>query len=150
MNNKIDILDLMRYGLNRKKFQADDPEQFLEVEKFFQSRDNRHKFLETNKDRNWEELLDLKEIHKTLSFPKKEKSFTFYILPIAAILFLGLDVFIIIGRILFNKESSNLSFTDVNRELSIFYSDGFILLFLFLAFATSISFYFKKNRSDFK
>jgi hypothetical protein len=146
MDNKIDILDIMRYSLNRKSFQENEPSKFLEVEKFFQNEDNRKKFLETDKERNWDELLDLNEIHKTIVFPKKKKSFTFYLLPLAAILFLGLDLFLFIGRILFNKESSNLSFTDTNIQPGIFYSDGFILLFFFLACAASISFfYFKKN-----
>lgn len=147
MDNKIDIFDIMQYGLNRERFQENESDKFLEVEIFFQNEDNRRKFLETDKERDWNELLDLNEIHKFLGSPKKKKNLAFYILPLAAILLFGFDLFLFLGRILFNKDSSNLSFTDTNRQPSIFYSDGVILLFFILALATSFSFfYFKKNR----
>jgi len=122
-------------------------DKFLEVEIFFQNEDNRRKFLETDKERDWNELLDLNEIHKSLVSPKKKKSLALYILPLAAILLFGFDLFLFLGRILFSKDSSNLSFTESNMQPSIFFSDGFILLFFFLAVATSFSFfYLKKNR----
>ena len=68
MDKEPDILDIIQYGLNRKSLQENNPEKFLELEKYFQNEDNKKKFFETDLEMDWDD-----ELSKSSQYPKPEK-----------------------------------------------------------------------------
>ena len=125
MDKEPDILDIIQYGLNRKSLQENNPEKFLELEKYFQNEDNKKKFFETDLEMDWDD-----ELSKSSQYPKPEKlnlkknSILTYFLPLAAIFFFGVNVFLFIGRVLRKDQSISFSFADTTTSDSISYSYG--------------------------
>ena len=147
MDKEPDILDIIQYGLNRKSLQENNPEKFLELEKYFQNEDNKKKFFETDLEMDWDD-----ELSKSSQYPKPEKlnlkknSILTYFLPLAAIFFFGVNVFLFIGRVLRKDQSISFSFADTTTSDSIFYSNGFMLLVFLISMMFGFIYFYQRKK----
>lgn len=134
MKSEIDIIDLVQYGMNRKKFAQEYPEKCLEIEnslkdkiqqqKYFQNLDDDTvqkmiQNIETKSisDESWKNIqsilqpLPQKTVHKIRFFP----------LTLAAS-FMGAGFLLLFARFVMTNPEPSLSYTDTKTSFSFLYS----------------------------